>query len=162
MVAAVLDALVRNPRFRCHFAHETVNLFASTAPLDAQGHAHRNGQDARDDGGRDLAKFRKAEGDRFTVVDALLELFRRHALEQALVMAAPRAHDPVFRAYVLKHGENLLLVPIIEMDGRADVRGIEDGGDLLFKGNQIVDAKGCDGHRKKGGGAAISSRDRRR
>src|SRR4029077_21273270 len=83
------------------------------------------------------AVLRKAERDRATGDDLGRELVLGNALEQALVVRAPRAEDPVVRSDVLEDVDHLLLVAGVQMNRGADRSGVEERGDAVLEGDKL-------------------------
>ena len=63
-----------------------------------------------------------------------------HTLQQTLIMASPRAHDPVFRINLFKDFYHRLFISKIKMDWRPYLPAIKRVGDFIFELNQISSA----------------------
>src|SRR2546423_108902 len=113
MVNRVFDAFVNNAGFSGHFTEEAVHAVRTAAALDAQRHTGGNRDDATDDSRGDHTVLGEAERDGTPSEDLGLDLLRRHAFEQALVMAAPGTHHPIIRSDVAEHLNDLSLVAIV-------------------------------------------------
>lgn len=138
MVPAIFDAFVGHPGFGGHLPHEAPDPLVTTRPLGGEGRTQGDRKHAGDNGGGENAVLREAEGNGASGHDLGFYFGRRHALEEALVVAAPGTKDPVLRADLAKDGDDRLLVAVVEMNGGTDFGRIEFSGDIILEGNEIM------------------------
>src|SRR5579862_949084 len=138
VIAGVLHALVGDARLGGHFPHETEDAVRTAAALDGKGDAHGDGEHPAHDGRGDDAVCGEAEGDGAAGHYLPLQFLRRHALEKALVMAAPRTQDPILRAHPSEKFDDLVFIAEIEVNGRGNLRRVEFVRDVGLESDQLV------------------------
>src|SRR5882724_6847832 len=94
-----------------------------TPPLDRPRQSDRDRRDAADDPRTQYPVSRKAQAHRMAGEDGGLELGRRHAFQERVVVTAPAYQDPVARLDGLEDIEKLALIPSPQMDGGTDIAG---------------------------------------
>ena len=131
MARGVVHRIVKRPDTRRHVTDEAPDLGPGRRD------AARDGQDAPHDGRSEEAIGREVQHHRAPGQDLGHHQVARDAMEQRMVVGAPRAEHPGLAGDLAEDVDELLFVPIGEMDRTVNLLGLEGVRDLPFEGAEI-------------------------